>query len=340
MIFAVVALTWAGCGNKAGGASVGDGSTDQEVFDVPDTLNNVEAVIKQVKAAYDYMNKENQLWLDTQFGTKEWQKTIAEVDKIEASGEEGDRFFINGFIPWTFDLQEGNVQVKNIKAEILENGMAEATFTLANEVDEDVDMHWLLKVEDGQWRVQTIFDGDDDMLANMRNWLDDRKFNATFDINGYLTDMQEHAQILYGDPDFQIHNYVLYDFDHDGTPEVIVSGEDTTWSMMAFSIADKDPKVLAFSEKTEFYIFEHGIGVIEGCGTGCESESYCFVKNSREDFSISAANYYDMRGELDTNESCRSKGDQQISDDEFEQLKKQLGAQVRTNFYWHDVAAD
>ena len=337
ILLSACALMFVACGNKTGGAATDADSTAQEVTAVPDSLNNVEAVIKQVKAVYAYFNnrKDGDPWLDAKFGSKEWQKTIAEVVKVDEKKREQDSeeegFFVNEFDPWTFGLLSDTLSPENINAKLLENGMAEASFTLKGDDSED-NVCWWLKVEDGQWRVQTIFNADEDLLADMYYYLDEQKFLPTFDISKYLASMQKQA-------DFPIRNYALYDFDHDGTPEVIASGKDTTWEMAAFSIADGKPTMLLNSFKSAFYVFGHGLGVQESCGTGCHTEEYCIVKNSRKDFNFGSFDQYDMEGNLIKEESSRYKGDKEISDEELGQLKKQLGAWVRIGFDWHKVQA-
>lgn len=74
IFWTVAVLTWTACGNKTGGGTTDADST--QVFEVPDTLNSVEAVIKQVDAVYDYLDEMHQHYtegmpsLDERFATR------------------------------------------------------------------------------------------------------------------------------------------------------------------------------------------------------------------------------------------------------------------------------
>ena len=76
MMFALVAII--SCGNKTNGAA--SDADSAVVNEVPDTLNTIEAVEKQVDAVYEYWNElrthhdESEPTLDERFGSKEWQR--------------------------------------------------------------------------------------------------------------------------------------------------------------------------------------------------------------------------------------------------------------------------
>ena len=57
-IILAVLLMMAACGNKTNSAATDADST--QVFEVPDTLNSVEAVIQQVDSVYAYWNYQRQ----------------------------------------------------------------------------------------------------------------------------------------------------------------------------------------------------------------------------------------------------------------------------------------
>ena len=129
LLFAALILMTVGCGNKTGKAA-GDVDSTETVVEVPDTLNNEEAVIKQVKAVYEYLanRKEGQPWLDEQFGTKEWQQTMKALEKFDEGRD--DRFYSDGFDPWTQELYGGKWKPENIKANLFEDGKAMAKATM------------------------------------------------------------------------------------------------------------------------------------------------------------------------------------------------------------------
>jgi hypothetical protein len=87
MILMLAFLAIASCGSKTNSAASDADST--VVNEVPDTLNTVEAVEKQVDAVYAYWNElrqhydENKPSLDERFGSKEWQRVRNEVAAID-----------------------------------------------------------------------------------------------------------------------------------------------------------------------------------------------------------------------------------------------------------------
>ena len=75
-----------------------DRADDPLVFEVPDRLNNVESVIKQVNAVYDYWNELRQNYdekkptVDERFGTKEWLLVREAAWKVDRDCECGGFF--------------------------------------------------------------------------------------------------------------------------------------------------------------------------------------------------------------------------------------------------------
>ena len=188
MMFAVVAIT--SCGNKTmvstnrpnSAASDADSTI---VNEVPDTLNTVEAVVKQVDAVYAYWNElrqhydENKPSIDELFGSKEWQRVSNEVAAIDRECECGGFFDFGDegpLDPWTYDCYEGTVSADSIQVKMQSDGMAEVRFLVKDAVTiKGVPMRWLMQVEDGQWKVANIFfekDDNLDILMNMRAYVD------------------------------------------------------------------------------------------------------------------------------------------------------------------------
>ena len=182
MMFALVAIT--SCGNKINSAASDADSI--VVNEVPDTLNTVEAVEKQVNAVYAYWNEqrahydENKPSIDELFGSKEWQRVRNEVIAIDRECECGG-FFDFGeegpLDPWLYDCYEGIVSADSIRVNLQPNGTAEVRLLVKDAVTtKGVPMRWLMQVEDGQWRVPNIFfENEDnfDILMNMRAYADD-----------------------------------------------------------------------------------------------------------------------------------------------------------------------
>ena len=193
MILMLAFLAIASCGNKTSNAASDADST--VVNEVPDTLNTVEAVEKQVDAVYAYWNElrqhydENKPSLDERFGSKEWQRVRNEVAAIDRECECGG-FFDFGeegpLDPWTYDCYEGAVSANDIHVKLQPDGTAEVRFLVKDAVTiEGIPMRWLMRVEDGQWRVANIFfekDDNFDILTNMRAYADDGKSNKNSDM--------------------------------------------------------------------------------------------------------------------------------------------------------------
>jgi hypothetical protein len=188
MMFAVVAIT--SCGNKTKVSTnrLNSAASDAEsnvVNEVPDTLNTVEAVVKQVDAVYAYWNElrqhydENKPSIDELFGSKEWQRVSNEVAAIDRECECGGFFDFGDegpLDPWTYDCYEGTVSADSIHVKMQPDGTAEVRFLVKDAVTiKGVPMRWLMQVEDGQWKVANIFfekDDNLDILMNMRAYVD------------------------------------------------------------------------------------------------------------------------------------------------------------------------
>jgi hypothetical protein len=124
IIFIAAIAALIACGNKSKEMAANANNLVQQKTEIPESLNNEEAVVKQVKAVYDYLNnrKEGQPWLDEKFGTKEWQQTMQKLEMVDQRRDEG--FYADGFNPWSFEFYGEKVTAEDIKAEILPNGMA------------------------------------------------------------------------------------------------------------------------------------------------------------------------------------------------------------------------
>lgn len=158
------------------------------VTEMSDTLNNVEAVERQVNAVYAYWNDlrqyddEDKPSVDELFGSKEWWRVRKEVVEIDRACECGG-FFDFGeegpLDPWTYDCYEGYVSANEIKVKLQPDGTAEVNFLVKDAATpKGVPIRWLMCVEDGQWRVANIFfvkDDNMDILMNMREYVDDEK---------------------------------------------------------------------------------------------------------------------------------------------------------------------
>ena len=135
--------------------------------EVSGSQNNVAAVVKQVNAIYDYWNDlkdhydENKPSVDERFGSKEWWQIRQEVAAIDRECECGG-FFDFGeegpLDPWTYDCYEGTVSANDIQVKFQPNGMAEVRFLVKDAVTlEGIPIRWLMRMENGQWRVANIF---------------------------------------------------------------------------------------------------------------------------------------------------------------------------------------
>lgn len=346
-ILAVAALTWTTCGNKTSQAPTDSDST--QVFEVPDTLNAVEAVIQQVDSVYAYWNQQRQNYkegmptLDELFGTKEWQEVrnaAAEADRAcECGGffDFGDEGPLN---PWVYDCYEGKVRADSIQAQILPNGMAEVKFLVKDAVTtEGIPMRWLMRVEDGQWRVANIIfekDGGIDLLASLKDYAWEYKTDKDFNIAKIYDELVGMAEpLLAGYDPIEFLEYALIDVDHDGKAELWLRNSEKGYEVI-FSLADNDPHILAdANERTPFSFFEGAIQTSGGCGTGCHMVSIVVLKNSRLDYTLDNMTQYDMEGEL--SEEGWTKNDKEIPTEEGDKLYKALGEPKDLYAKWHEI---
>ncbi len=152
-----------------------------------DTLYNEDAVIAQVNAVYDYWNElrtnfdENKPYVtvDDRFGTKEWRQVRDEVAAIDRECECGGFFDFGDEGPldaWTYDCYEGAIGADSIQVKLQPNSTAEVRFLVKDAVTiKGIPIRWLMKIEDGEWRVANIFfvkDNDLDILQNMRDYIE------------------------------------------------------------------------------------------------------------------------------------------------------------------------
>ena len=152
-----------------------------------DTLYNEDAVIAQVNAVYDYWNElrtnfdENKPYVtvDDRFGTKEWRQVRDEVAAIDRECECGGFFDFGDEGPldaWTYDCYEGAIGADSIQVKLQPDSTAEARFLVKDAVTiKGIPIRWLMKIEDGEWRVANIFfvkDNDLDILQNMRDYVE------------------------------------------------------------------------------------------------------------------------------------------------------------------------
>ena len=106
MISAVMLLMACG-GQTKNGTSDADST---QVLEVPDTLNTVEAVVKQVDAVYAYWNElrehydENAPTVDERFGTKEWQQVREDAWAADRDCECGGFFDFGDEGPLDYDF--------------------------------------------------------------------------------------------------------------------------------------------------------------------------------------------------------------------------------------------
>ena len=179
MISAMMMLMACG-GQTKKGTSDADST---QVFEVPDTLNTVEAVVKQVNAVYDYWNElrenydEKKPSVDERFGTKEWQQVREDAWAADRDCECGGFFDFGDegpLDPWTYDCYEGYVSANDIEAKILSDGTADVKFLVKDAVTpKGIPMRWQMRVEDGEWRVANIIfenDGGIDLLTSLRDY--------------------------------------------------------------------------------------------------------------------------------------------------------------------------
>ena len=348
ILFALVVLSWTSCGNKTGSTTPETDST--QVQEITDTVSTVNAITGQVKAVFDYLNELRQHTndkrpsVDERFGTKEWQQVRADAKAVDMACECGGFFDFgeNGPLDaWVYDCYEGQVSADSIKVNIQPNGTAAVSLYVKNTPDaKGVPVRWLMRIEDGQWRVNDIiFVQDDnlDLLNGMRAYADDGKYNKTFTIGKYLTEMKKQAAKLYdkNEDDIYFLGYGLLDIDRDGIPEVSIRCEEPE-ATVVFSIAGEKPSVLADSfGASEIYYFEHGVGAQGGCGTGCMMGSYAILENSLPTVRFRSYEQYDMNGNLDSSENTID--EKESTPEEVEKLMKKLGESLDIVPVMHEI---
>ena len=347
IVLAVAALTWTGCGNKTSSAATDADST--QVYEVPDTLNTVEAVVKQVDAVYDYLDemrqhyKEGMASLDERFATQEWQQVLKDVRDADADCECGGFFDFGDegpLDPWTYDCYEGRVSADSIKVELLPNGTADVKFLVKDAVTiKGIPMRWQMRVEDGQWRVANIIfekDGGIDLLSSMRDYGWEYKTDKQFDIAKYYDALLKQAEpLLTGYDGIEFFEYALIDVDHDGRAELYLRNGEANYEII-FSLADDGPHALIdANERMSFSFLPKAIQASGGCGTGCNMANIVVLKDSKLDYSLQNMEQYDMEGNL--SENNWSKNDKDISSEEGEKLYKALGEPLDLYVKWHGI---
>ena len=164
-----------------------------QVFETPDTLNTVEAIIKQVDAVYAFWNQQRENYdennpqiqtPDERFGTKEWLQVREAAWEVDRECECGGFFDFGDEGPldaWTYDCYEGQVSADSIEAKILPDGTADVKFLVKDAVTiKGIPMRWLMRVEDGEWRVANIiFEKDSiDLLASLKEYVNNYKADS------------------------------------------------------------------------------------------------------------------------------------------------------------------
>ena len=347
MILTVAALTWTACGNKTNNAAADADST--QVFEVPDTLNTVDAVRQQVDSVYAYWNyqrlnyKEGMPSLDERFGTKEWQKAVNDAAEVTKDCECGGFFDFGDegpLDPWTYDCYEGQVSADSVKVEIQPNGMAEVRFLVKDAVTiKGIPMRWLMRVEDGQWRVANIFfeaNGGMNLFQRLKDYALEYKTNKQFDITKIYDDMVSMAEPLFAGYDpIEFHEYALIDVDHDGHAELWLLNNESKYSIIV-SLADNDPHILIDANyRSSISFFPGAIQSSGGCGTGCHVAEVVVLKDSKLDYTLNNMEQYDMEGNL--SENRWEKDGKEIPADEGEKLYNSLGQVTDLYLVWHDI---
>lgn len=154
---------------------------------------NKNSVANQVKAVYQYIDDARRYYLETppeqivegkwqpvdaRFATKEWQDVRNQVDAIDRECECGGFFDFGDsgpLDPWRYDCFEGTVNVENIKVTMQDGGDARVDFLIKDFTTiTPVPMQWIMRVEDGQWRVANIIfvkDGNLNLLNAMKEYV-------------------------------------------------------------------------------------------------------------------------------------------------------------------------
>ena len=320
-----------------------------QVFEVPDTLNTVEAVVKQVDAVYDYWNElrehfdEKKPSVDERFGTKEWQQVREDAWAADKDCECGGFFDFGDegpLDPWTYDCYEGYVSANDIEAKILENGTADVKFLVKDAVTtKGIPMRWLMRVEDGEWRVANIIfekDGGIDLLESLRNYGWEFKTDKQFDMSKWYDELVELAEPLFaGNDPVEFHEYAFIDVDRDGKAELYMRNAEDHYEAV-FTLDDDDPHVLIEADfRRSISFFKNAIQSSGNCGTGCNMIEIVVLKDSKLAYSLNNMEQYDMEGNL--LENNWSKDDKEIPTEEGEELYKSLGNPIDLYVKWHGI---
>ena len=320
-----------------------------QVFEVPDTLNTVEAVVKQVDAVYDYWNElrehydEKKPTVDERFGTKEWQQVREDAWAADRDCECGGFFDFGDegpLDPWVYDCYEGTVSANDIEAKILPNGMADVKFLVKDAVTtKGIPMRWLMRVEDGEWRVANIIfekDGGIDLLESLRNYGWEFKTDKQFDMSKWYDELVELAEPLFaGNDPVEFHEYAFIDVDRDGKAELYMRNAENHYEAV-FTLDDDDPHVLIEADfRRSISFFKNAIQSSGNCGTGCNMIEIVVLKDSKLAYSLNNMEQYDMEGNL--LENNWSKDDKEIPTEEGEELYKSLGNPIDLYVKWHGI---
>ena len=345
IIFALLMLLSCG-GQTKNGATDADST---QVFEVPDTLNTVEAVVKQVNAVYDYWNELRQHYdekkptVDERFGTKEWQQVREDAWAADRDCECGGFFDFGDegpLDPWVYDCYEGTVSANDIEAKILPNGMADVKFLVKDAVTtKGIPMRWLMRVEDGEWRVANIIfekDGGIDLLESLRNYGWEFKTDKQFDMSKWYDELVELAEPLFaGNDPVEFHEYAFIDVDRDGKAELYMRNAEDHYEAV-FTLDDDDPHVLIEADfRRSISFFKNAIQSSGNCGTGCNMIEIVVLKDSKLAYSLNNMEQYDMEGNL--LENNWSKDDKEIPTEEGEELYKSLGNPIDLYVKWHGI---
>lgn len=344
VLFTIAALMLAGCSNKTQKAP--DDSDSTAVIDLADSVNIEQTVIRQVKDVYEYLatRRDTDPWLDERFGSKEWLRVmdaVAAVDReCECGGffDFGDEGPVN---PWTFEHYDRSVMPDSIKVQLSANGTADVSFILKEtKGKKSTPLRWQMRLENDQWRVNTIIYDGNNLLMAMRAYADDGRYSKSFDIKKYLPAIiaQTAEQQSVAPNEISFESYGLLDVDRDGQPEVFLQHKDGNYSVL-FSLADGSPTLLAHAwGATSIYFFEHGVGVQGGCGTGCFMSDCAILKDSKAEVRFSAIDEYGMDGELSA--STYTKDGKETTADEIDKLKARLGEQLDLSAIMHEIELD
>ena len=153
----------------------------------------------------------------------------------------------------------------------------------------------------------------------------------------YFADIDKLARKeLNSDVGIVITEYELYDIDRDGTPEVIVNCPE--WAAeMVFAIGSGQPELLVNTETAPTLVYyEHGVGAVGSCGTGCSQGYFALINKSRRSQLLSNYEEYDTEGNVTESRWETDKG-QKLTNEQGEQLMRQLGHSYTLEHHWNDI---